>query len=53
MILMHLLYRTRIGMAMRAVARDLDTARLMAIDVDQVISFTFVVGSSLAAVGGV
>jgi branched-chain amino acid transport system permease protein len=52
MTLMHLLYRTRIGMAMRAVARDLDTARLMAIDVDQVISFTFVVGSSLAAIGG-
>lgn len=52
LVLIHLLYRTRIGMAMRAVARDLDTARLMAIDVDQVISFTFVVGSSLAAVGG-
>ena len=52
MVLMHLLYRTRVGMAMRAVARDLDTARLMAIDVDKIISFTFVVGSSLAAVGG-
>ncbi|HHY93199.1 MAG TPA: branched-chain amino acid ABC transporter permease [Firmicutes bacterium] len=50
--LLYLIYRTKVGMAMRAVARDLETARLMAIDVDQIISLTFVVGSSLAAVGG-
>lgn len=50
--LIYLIYHTKVGMAMRAVARDLETARLMAIDVDQIISLTFVVGSSLAAVGG-
>lgn len=50
--LLYLIYRTRVGMAMRAVAKDVETARLMAIDVDQIISLTFVVGSSLAAVGG-
>lgn len=45
--------RTRSGMAMRAVAKDLDTARLMGIDVNKVISTTFGIGSALAAVGGI
>lgn len=41
------------GMAMRALAKDFDTARLMAINVDKMISLTFIVGSALAAVGGI
>lgn len=45
--------KTRTGMAMRAVSKDLDTARLMAINVDQIISITFAIGSALAAVGGI
>lgn len=45
--------KTRIGMAMRAVSRDMDTVRLMGIDVDRVISFTFALGSALAAAGGI
>lgn len=45
--------KTKSGMAMRAVAKDLDTARLMAIDVNKVISTTFGIGSALAAVGGI
>ncbi|MGI6621422.1 MAG: branched-chain amino acid ABC transporter permease [Bacillota bacterium] len=53
LMLSHLVYRTKTGMAMRAVSRDYDTARLMGIDVDRIISFTFVTGSALAAVGGI
>jgi len=47
------IHRTRVGMAMRALSRDFETVRLMGVDVDRVISFTFVLGSSLAAVGGI
>ncbi len=43
---------TRLGMAMRAVAQDKDMARLTGVNIDRVISSTFVIGSSLAAVGG-
>ncbi len=45
--------RTRIGMAMRALSRDMETVSLMGIDVNRVISFTFALGSVLAAFGGV
>ena len=38
---------------MRAVSRDFETAGLMAVDVNKVISFTFAIGSGLAAVGGI
>ena len=44
--------RTRMGKAMRATSIDQDTSRLMGINVDQVISLTFAIGSGLAAVGG-
>jgi branched-chain amino acid transport system permease protein len=45
--------KTKTGMAMRAVATDLDAARLQAIDVNRIISFTFGSGSLLAAFGGI
>ena len=45
-----LIKRTKIGMAMRAASRDFETAQLMGIKINNVISFTFVVGSFLAAV---
>jgi branched-chain amino acid transport system permease protein len=45
--------RTRTGRAMRAVSQDRDTARLMGINVDTVISITFGIGSALAGAGGV
>ena len=48
-----LIRSTRIGKAMRATQQDMAMARLLGIDVDRVISFTFVVGSVLAAIGGV
>jgi len=51
--LMYLVNFTRTGMAMRALSKDHETARLMAIDVDRIISYTFGLGSLLAAVGGI
>ena len=48
-----LIKHTKMGMAMRAVAKDFDTAQLMGIRIDRIISFTFVIGSFLAAVGSI
>lgn len=42
---------TKIGMAMRAVSKDYETSQLMGIRINSVISFTFIIGSLLAAVG--
>jgi branched-chain amino acid transport system permease protein len=47
-----LIKRTKLGMAMRAVARDKGTAALMGIDVDKIYAFTFALGSALAGVAG-
>lgn len=44
---------TRVGKAMRATQQDLVMARLVGINVDRIISATFVIGSILAAIGGV
>jgi branched-chain amino acid transport system permease protein len=44
---------TKMGKAMRATAQDLKMSLLLGINVDKVISITFVVGSALAALGGV
>jgi branched-chain amino acid transport system permease protein len=49
--LVMLIKKTKIGMAMRAASRDFETAQLMGVKVDSVVSFTFIVGSGLAAVG--
>jgi branched-chain amino acid transport system permease protein len=48
-----LVARTRTGKAMRATSFDREAAEMMGISVDRVISFTFFVGSALAAAGGV
>ena len=54
MVLLNLLIKyTRIGKAMRATAQDKTMAVLVGINVDRVISVTFIVGSALAAIGGV
>jgi branched-chain amino acid transport system permease protein len=44
---------TRMGKAMRAVAQDRTMAMLLGINVNRVISVTFIIGSALAAIGGV
>ena len=44
---------TKIGKAMRATAQDRDMAMLVGVDVNKVISMTFIVGSATAALGGV
>ncbi|GAB4169976.1 MAG: branched-chain amino acid ABC transporter permease [Rhodocyclaceae bacterium] len=51
--LIALVNATRIGRAMRATAENPDIASLMGVNVDHVISITFVIGSALAAVAGV
>ncbi|MDD6076882.1 MAG: branched-chain amino acid ABC transporter permease [Oscillospiraceae bacterium] len=51
--LVFLIKKTKIGMAMRAVSRDFETARLMGIRINGVISFTFAIGCGLAAIGSV
>ena len=48
-----IVHRTRIGKAMRATSFNLSVAKLMGINTDYVIAFTFALGSALAAAGGV
>lgn len=51
--LQFIVYRTKMGKAMRAVSFDTQAAALMGVNVDKVISFTFVIGSALAAAAAV
>jgi branched-chain amino acid transport system permease protein len=53
MVLLYIVYKTKVGIAMRAVARDMETTRLMGVNIDQIILYTFALGSALAAAGGV
>lgn len=52
-VLVQMINHTKIGMAMRAVSKDLDTAQLMGIQINSVISFTFLIGSLMAAIGSI
>jgi branched-chain amino acid transport system permease protein len=52
-ILTFLIKFTRIGKAMRATSQDKTMAMLTSVDVNRVISFTFIIGSATAAIGGV
>ena len=52
-VLTYIVQYTKIGKAMRAVSEDMDAARLMGINVNSTISFTFAVGSALAGIGSV
>jgi len=51
--LLFLVYRTRLGIAMRATSQNQQVAGLMGIDIDRVIALTFVIGAALGAVAGV
>jgi branched-chain amino acid transport system permease protein len=47
-----LIYRTRLGTAMRATAQNAQVAALMGIDTNRIVAMTFVIGAALAAVAG-
>ncbi len=51
--LVALIRYTKIGIAMRAVSRDFETSQLMGININAVISTTFIIGSFLAAIGSI
>jgi branched-chain amino acid transport system permease protein len=51
--LIALIYRTKMGIAMRATQQNPQVAGLMGVDINRVISFTFIVGAALGAVAGV
>ncbi len=51
--LLFLVYRTRLGLAMRATAQNPQVASLMGVNIDRVIAAAFVVGSAMGAVAGV
>ena len=53
LVLWLLVTRTHAGKAMRAVSFDREAAAMMGIDIDRVISFTFILGSALAGAAGV
>ena len=52
-VLMYIVQKTKLGKAMRAASFDTETAQLMGVDSDRVISMTFCIGSALAAAAGV
>ena len=52
-VLVFLVNHTKLGMAMRACSKDQETARIMGIKVDNIITLTFVIGCGLAAIGSI
>jgi branched-chain amino acid transport system permease protein len=52
-LLQYIIYGTKFGRAMRAVSFNFETASLMGIPTDRIISMTFIIGSVLAAVAGI
>ncbi len=51
--LVFLINKTKIGMAMRAVSKDFEVAKLMGIKINNIISVTFIIGCALAAIGSI
>lgn len=51
--LLYIVFKTRVGKAMRAASWDFEATRLMGINLDSIIAVTFLLGSSLAAAGGI
>ena len=50
---MWIVYKTKPGLAMRAISKDIETTRLMGVSVDKIIALTFGLGSALAAASGI
>ena len=53
LLLQFIVYKTKIGLAMRAASYDIEAASLMGINVNNTISTTFAIGSALAGIAGV
>lgn len=52
-VLLFIINRTKLGMAMRAVSKDYEIAKVMGIKINNIIAYTFAIGSALAAVGAI
>ena len=52
-VLLYVVYRTKPGLAMRAISKDIETTRLLGVRVDNIIALTFGIGSALAAASGI
>ena len=52
-ILLYIVYRTKTGLGMRAISKDIETSYLMGVPVNRVIAITFGIGSALAAASGI
>ncbi len=53
MILLWVVYKTKPGLAMRAISKDIETTRLLGVNVNKIIALTFGIGSALAAASGI
>ncbi len=53
LLLIWVVYRTKPGLAMRAISHDIETTRLMGVRVDRIIALTFGIGTALAAASGI
>lgn len=51
--LIYIVYKTKPGLGMRSIAKDIETSRLMGVPVNRIISLTFGLGSALAAASGI
>lgn len=51
--LLWIVYRTKPGLAMRAISKDIEATRLMGVPVNRIIAMTFGIGSALAAASGI
>ena len=52
-VLLYVVYRTKPGLAMRAISKDIETTRRQGVKVDNIIALTFAIGSALAAASGI
>jgi len=51
--LLYIVYKTKPGLGMRAISKDIETSRLMGVPVNRIIAITFGIGSALAAASGI